>query len=43
MVNEIEWSPSYTFETGIRETVKWYLANKRWWEKDYLRWVQKLL
>lgn len=28
--NELGWSPSYTFETGIAETVDWYLANQQW-------------
>jgi len=22
--------PAHTFETGIRETVRWYLANQAW-------------
>ncbi|WP_426286861.1 dTDP-glucose 4,6-dehydratase [Luteibacter sp. E-22] len=28
--NELGWSPAHTFETGIRETVQWYLENKPW-------------
>ncbi|MDR2577780.1 MAG: dTDP-glucose 4,6-dehydratase [Chitinispirillales bacterium] len=31
--NELGWSPSVDFETGIRETIRWYLANRGWWEK----------
>ena len=27
---ELGWRPAHTFETGIRETVKWYLANQPW-------------
>jgi dTDP-glucose 4,6-dehydratase len=27
---ELGWSPKYTFETGIRETISWYKANKQW-------------
>jgi len=27
---ELGWEPSYTFETGIRETIDWYLANQEW-------------
>jgi dTDP-glucose 4,6-dehydratase len=27
---ELGWSPAHTFETGIRETVRWYLDNQRW-------------
>ncbi len=28
--NELGWVPAHTFETGIRETVQWYLANQSW-------------
>jgi dTDP-glucose 4,6-dehydratase len=35
--NKIEralgWRPRYTFETGLRETVEWYLENRVWWER----------
>ncbi|MDR3011631.1 MAG: dTDP-glucose 4,6-dehydratase [Chitinispirillales bacterium] len=31
--NELGWEPSVNFETGIRETIKWYLSNRDWWEK----------
>jgi len=27
---ELGWTPAHTFETGIRETVEWYLANQEW-------------
>jgi dTDP-glucose 4,6-dehydratase len=27
---ELGWVPAHTFETGIRETVAWYLANQPW-------------
>jgi dTDP-glucose 4,6-dehydratase len=27
---ELGWKPAYTFEQGIRATVKWYLANEAW-------------
>ena len=27
---ELGWKPSETFETGIRKTVEWYLANPDW-------------
>jgi dTDP-glucose 4,6-dehydratase len=27
---ELGWRPTYTFEQGIRETVKWYLENQEW-------------
>lgn len=28
---ELGWTPEETFETGLRKTVEWYLANKDWW------------
>ena len=30
--NDLGWSPSETFESGIRKTVTWYLENTDWWE-----------
>lgn len=30
---ELGWKATYTFEEGIRITVKWFLENKDWWEK----------
>jgi dTDP-glucose 4,6-dehydratase len=27
---ELGWRPAHTFESGIRETVQWYLANQEW-------------
>jgi dTDP-glucose 4,6-dehydratase len=29
--DELGWMPLETFETGIRKTVEWYLANEAWW------------
>ena len=31
--DELGWSPAYTFEGGIRETIQWYLDNRQWWER----------
>lgn len=28
---ELGWTPKETFETGLRRTVEWYLANAAWW------------
>lgn len=30
---ELGWKPRHTFEKGLRETVRWYLDNKTWWER----------
>jgi dTDP-glucose 4,6-dehydratase len=27
------WSPRYTLDQGLKETVDWYLNNRDWWEK----------
>ncbi|NVO00117.1 MAG: dTDP-glucose 4,6-dehydratase [Geobacteraceae bacterium] len=27
---DLNWEPSYTFESGIRETIAWYLDNQEW-------------
>lgn len=29
---ELGWKPKYTFDTGIKQTIQWYLDNKSWWE-----------
>ena len=30
---ELGWKPAETFESGLRKTVEWYLANRTWWER----------
>ncbi|NDF30423.1 MAG: NAD-dependent epimerase/dehydratase family protein, partial [Nitrososphaeria archaeon] len=29
---EIGWKPKYTFEEGLRTTVRWYINNRLWWQ-----------
>ncbi|MBH1964358.1 MAG: dTDP-glucose 4,6-dehydratase [Comamonadaceae bacterium] len=40
---ELGWKPAETFETGIRKTVQWYLANPEWVQSvqsgSYREWV----
>ncbi|MDO8652815.1 MAG: dTDP-glucose 4,6-dehydratase [Undibacterium sp.] len=40
---ELGWKPAETFETGLRKTVAWYLANDTWVSQvqsgNYLKWV----
>ena len=42
---ELGWKPAETFESGIRKTVQWYLANQAWvadvQSGAYLTWVNK--
>ncbi|MEO6564864.1 MAG: dTDP-glucose 4,6-dehydratase, partial [Casimicrobiaceae bacterium] len=41
--HELRWSPAETFATGMRKTIRWYLANKAWLDsvasKDYQKWI----
>jgi dTDP-glucose 4,6-dehydratase len=30
---ELGWQPSYTFEHGIAETIRWYVENQQWWKR----------
>ena len=30
---ELGWVPQETFESGLRKTVEWYLANETWWKR----------
>jgi dTDP-glucose 4,6-dehydratase len=30
---ELGWKPRDTFESGLRKTVEWYLANRPWWQR----------
>ncbi|HSC81472.1 MAG TPA: dTDP-glucose 4,6-dehydratase, partial [Chitinolyticbacter sp.] len=30
VANELGWRPAQTFESGLRETITWYLANPEW-------------
>lgn len=46
ITTQLGWSPSYTFEQGIAETIQWYLNNKNWLEKitsgDYMKYYEKM-
>ncbi|MCA0991386.1 dTDP-glucose 4,6-dehydratase [Pseudalkalibacillus hwajinpoensis] len=32
-LEQLGWEPKYNFETGIAQTIQWYLDNKDWWEQ----------
>lgn len=43
---ELGWSPRYNLQTGMRETVQWYLTNPAWVtaiqkQVEYQTWVEK--
>jgi len=29
---ELGWRAKYTFETGLRDTISWYMNNQDWWQ-----------
>lgn len=39
------WKPTYNFDTGIAQTIQWYLDNKEWWEQilsgEYQNYFEK--
>jgi len=30
---ELGWVPQESFDSGLRKTVQWYLANEAWWQR----------
>ena len=41
--NELNWTPKIDFDQGLRDTIDWYLENKKWWlnyDKSILEKVQ---
>ena len=30
---ELGWTPKETFESGIKQTIEWYIENESWWRK----------
>lgn len=44
-LEKLGWRPTYNFETGIAQTIQWYLDNKEWWEQiisgDYQEYFDK--
>jgi dTDP-glucose 4,6-dehydratase len=41
---ELGWRPRESFESGLRKTVEWYLANAEWVASvrsgDYRKWIE---
>lgn len=33
LTRDLGWTPRETFDTGLRKTVGWYIANRAWWER----------
>jgi dTDP-glucose 4,6-dehydratase len=32
-IMKLGWKPKYTFDTGIVETIEWYVNNQEWWKR----------
>ncbi len=45
IAKELGWKPQETFDSGLRKTIEWYLANTGWVQGvtsgDYQHWVEK--
>lgn len=43
---ELGWSPEYTFETGMAETIGWYLSNDEWLQRvrnaEYMNYYEAM-
>lgn len=41
----LAWERAFSFEEGLRATVRWYLDNRQWVQKikngEYLRWIEE--
>lgn len=45
LTSELGYRPVHKFESGLRETVEWYLNNRSWWQSimsgEYKDWVKQ--
>ncbi|MCI9593522.1 MAG: dTDP-glucose 4,6-dehydratase [Lachnospiraceae bacterium] len=43
---ELGWKPQYTFDTGIQQTIQWYLNHQEWWKNilsgEYSKYFDKM-
>ncbi|WP_341322797.1 dTDP-glucose 4,6-dehydratase [Solibacillus sp. FSL H8-0523] len=39
-IEQLGWKPKFTFESGINQTIKWYMDNKAWLEQVNRRRIQ---
>lgn len=42
---ELGWKPQYNFDTGIKQTIEWNLANQKWLKNvesgEYMKWMER--
>jgi dTDP-glucose 4,6-dehydratase len=45
IMNKLGWKPQYTFDTGILETIQWYVEHQDWWKRiksgEYLAYYSR--
>ncbi|MGN0606091.1 MAG: dTDP-glucose 4,6-dehydratase, partial [Oscillospiraceae bacterium] len=43
---ELGWKPAVSFDEGIKNTIEWYLNNRKWWNEiingDYRKYYEKM-
>lgn len=43
---ELGWKPEYNFDTGMKQTIQWYLDHRSWWEHiisgEYSQYFEKM-
>jgi len=43
---ELGWKPEYNFDTGIAQTIDWYVNNESWWKNvvsgEYSRYFESM-
>ena len=43
---ELGWKPKYNFDTGIQQTIEWYISNQEWWKNilsgEYSQYFNKM-
>ena len=46
MKEEFGWLPKFSFEEGLKRTVRWYLENKEWWKEiingEYMNYYERM-
>jgi len=46
ITTELGWTPAYTFQQGMEETIEWYLNNRKWIENivsgDYVNYYDEM-
>jgi dTDP-glucose 4,6-dehydratase len=43
---DLGWKPAYSFEDGMKKTIRWYIDNQPWWEKiksgEYMEYYERM-